>query len=89
MRPVTLDVGVADDIDPAPMCAITRVTNSQWRGWGNDPSVEITGNLTLNLRASRQGQGNERTYTIAVDCTDYAGNRTSTRLVVRVPHNHR
>ena len=88
MRDVTLDVRASDDVDPAPVCAITRVTNTQWRGWGDDPSVQITGNLTLSLRASRQGQGNERTYIITVRCADYAGNGTNTRLFVRVPHNH-
>jgi len=88
MRAVTVSVTAVDDVDPAPVCAITRVTNSQWRGSGQDPSVEITGALTLSLRASRQGPGNERIYRITVRCTDASNNHSRVRLVVRVPHGH-
>jgi probable HAF family extracellular repeat protein len=89
MRPVTVSVTAVDDIDPAPVCTIVRVTNSQAREWGSDPSVEITGDLTVSLRASRSGQGDERTYGITVRCADYSGNETNARVYVRVPHDHR
>ena len=50
------------------------------------PDVEITGDLSLNLRAERSGKGTGRVYTITVECSDASGN-TSTRSVdVTVPH---
>jgi len=85
MRDVTLDVTATDEIDPAPVCRIVGVTNSQWRSQNADPSVHITGNLTVSLRASRRGPGDERLYTITVLCEDASGNGTDTKLFVRVP----
>ena len=38
------------------------------------PDWEITGDLTLDLRAERSGSGTGREYTITVQCTDGTGN---------------
>ena len=89
MRPVTVGVSAADNLDPAPACTIASVANSEAPPSGVDPDVTITGAFTLSLRASRLGAGLGRTYTITVRCTDYSGNAATAQLLVRVPHDSR
>jgi hypothetical protein len=47
----------------------------------------ITGSLTMNLRASRSGNGNGRIYTITVQSTDSSGNFTTATTTVIVAHD--
>jgi probable HAF family extracellular repeat protein len=89
MVPVTLAVTAVDDIDTAPKCSVTGVIDSEGPETGANPSVEITGALTLNLQASRLGTGNGRTYTMAVRCADTSGNASTTAVTVTVPHDDR
>lgn len=57
-------------------------------GDGNtSPDWEITGPLTLKLRAERAGNGSGRIYYITVQSTDAAGNSTTGRTIVTVPHS--
>lgn len=49
------------------------------------PDWQIAGNLTVNLRAERAGNGSRRVYTISVGCTDASGN--SSTKTVPVPHD--
>lgn len=57
-------------------------------GPGNSPDWKITGNLTVDLRAERSGKGNDRVYTITVQCIDSSGNSSSKKTVtVTVPHD--
>jgi len=49
--------------------------------------IQITGALTVNLRAERSGTGNGRTYTITVEARDAAGNATIKTVAVVVPKN--
>lgn len=87
MVPVTITADVTDQAGAA-ACAITSVSS-------NEPpppdSVdwEVTGPLNVSLRASRDGSGAGRTYSIVVDCTDAAGNRTASAVPVFVPHDRR
>jgi probable HAF family extracellular repeat protein len=83
MVSVHANVAATDEYDVAPVCRITRVTNSQHPS-GPDPDVKVTGLLSVSLRASRAGRGNSRTYTIDVACTNYFGNVTTTHLFVPV-----
>ena len=46
---------------------------------------EITGNLTLLLRAERNGSGSGHTYTVTVEVTDSSGNASRRRVDVAVP----
>lgn len=89
MTPVTVAVSASDNCDTAPVCKITSVSSNEpknARGDGNTaPDWQITGNLTLNLRAERSGTGNGRIYTIAVTCTDTSGNLSSRNVTVTVP----
>jgi len=89
MAPVTVAVTASDICDTAPVCKITSVSsNEPENGLGDGdtaPDWQITGNLTLNLRAERSGTGNGRIYTIAVTCTDTSGNPSSRNVTVTVP----
>jgi hypothetical protein len=49
------------------------------------PDWEITGALTVNLRAERSGSGSGRVYTILVEAQDASGNTTRERVTVSVP----
>lgn len=89
MRPVRITVTATDDLDPAPACAIATVSNSEPPASGLDPDVQVTGSLTMSLRAWRLGFGPGRTYTVTVRCSDASGNAATAQLVVRVPHDSR
>jgi hypothetical protein len=65
-------------------CRITSVSSNQ----PSDDDWQITGMLSLNLRAERLGSG-ARTYTVNVRCTDAAGNASMGATTVIVPHDQR
>jgi hypothetical protein len=48
---------------------------------------QITGDLTVNLLADRNGNGTGRTYTITVQCKDTFGNASTKTVTVTVPHD--
>jgi hypothetical protein len=76
MTPVTVAATVSDNGDPSPVTKILSVTSTE-----SDPApsdVQITGNLTVNLRAERFSL--VRRYTILVECRD-ASNNASTKTV--------
>jgi hypothetical protein len=50
-----------------------------------EPVYEITGDLTLRLRAERNARGQTRTYSVVVRCSDAAGNAAETTVQVKVP----
>lgn len=90
MVPVTVTVSVFDNCD-APMCSIVSVTsNEPINGLGDGdtaPDWQITGGLTVNLRAERSGKGSGRIYTITIKCKDASGNTTTGTVTVNVPHD--
>jgi parallel beta-helix repeat protein len=83
---VTIGVTVADDSDPAPACQISGVT-------GNEPldasDSTLTGPLSLDLRADRNGRGAGRVYSITVTCTNTSLLSASQLVTVVVPHDQR
>jgi hypothetical protein len=89
--PVTLSVTAQDTCDPNPACTLTGIVSSEPAnsdGSGNtSPDFVITGSLSANLRAERDGPGSGRTYTLTVQCTDHSNNTSSTSTTVFVPHN--
>jgi hypothetical protein len=90
MVPVSLTVDVADNCDPMPRCQITSVTSSEPVTGdydGTTPDWEITGPLTVDLRAERLDTGPGRVYTLTVQCTDAAGNKSTKLAKVTVPHD--
>ena len=92
MVPVEINVSVFDAEDPAPLCTIASVSNSDDIydvGYDNTtPDWNITGNLTLSVRAERSGMGNGRVYAITVMCTDASGNGSTKTVTVSVPHDY-
>jgi hypothetical protein len=83
---VMIGVMVADDSDPAPACQISGVT-------GNEPleasDSTLTGPLSLDLRADRDGLGTGRIYSITVTCTNTSQLSASADVTVVVPHDQR
>ena len=51
------------------------------------PDWEITGPLSLLLRAERGALGGERTYTVTVECVDASGLPSRTSVTVIVPRS--
>lgn len=81
---VTVSVDVTDNIDASPLVRIYDVTSDEEID-GSDWNVK--GNLKVDLRAERDPQGDGRTYTIHVEAIDDAGNRSTKRVDVVVPHD--
>lgn len=88
MVAVSLTVSAADDCGNA-VCRLVGVSsNEPENGLGDGdtaPDGEITGPLTVNLRAERSGKGTGRQYTLTVQCTDEAGNSSQRTITVTVP----
>jgi hypothetical protein len=90
MANVTVTTSVSNSCSQPVNCQIESITSSEpVNGMGDGdtaPDWEITGNLTARLRAERSGDGDGRSYTLVVACTNTAG--TARRAsVVTVPHN--
>ena len=91
MVPVKVTVSATSPGNPTPVCQIRSVaSNEPVNGTGDGdtaPDWQITGALTVNLRAERAGNGTGRVYTITVQCMDKAGNRATKDATVTVPHD--
>jgi CSLREA domain-containing protein len=85
MVSVVVSVSVADVCDPNPTYRIVSVSNDE-TGLGD---AEITGPLSLSLRAERSSHGAGRTYRATVESTDSSGNTSLGTVVVIVPHDQR
>jgi len=77
---------VNDNSDPAPVCLITDVVSNEAAA---ETAWQITGLLTLDLRAQRFGMGTGRIYTITVTCTNSSQLSSSANATVSVPHDQR
>jgi hypothetical protein len=88
MTPVAVSVSASDRCDPAVRCRIESVaSNEPENGQGDgdtSPDWEITGALTLKLRAERSGKGDGRVYSIGLHCVDASGNGASRTIAVTV-----
>jgi probable HAF family extracellular repeat protein len=87
MVPVSVSVSAVDNLDPAPVCRIANVANSEGPTSGPDPDVQIVDAYSALLRSTRLGSGTGRIYTITVGCRDASGNTATTQLLVRVLHD--
>jgi hypothetical protein len=88
MVPVTLIANAVDDYDPSPVSRIIEVRSNEPQG-SFAPDWEITGPLTVNLRAERLGSARGRTYTIVVECKDASGNASTGFVEVEVPRDRK
>jgi len=86
MRAVTVSVDASDAGAGLTGCLVTSVSSNEG-GSVHEPDVELTGALTLNLRAEREGKGSGRIYTAMVSCSDAAGNTSTATVKVAVPHD--
>jgi hypothetical protein len=88
MAAVTVSVTASDAGDSAPAARIIGVTsNEPVNGTGDGdtgPDWNVTGPLTVDLRAERAGNGNGRIYTITVEVTDRSGNKSNASVQVTV-----
>lgn len=82
--PVTVSVVAADTCDAAPQSAIVEVTCNEAVLPGE---IQIAGDLTVSLAATRAPSGSGRVYTIKVECRDQAGNAAAGTVTVLVPKN--
>ena len=86
---VNIAAVVSDLVDPAPVTKIISVTSNEpidGPGDGHSsPDWQITGDLTLLVRAERSGEGTGRIYTITVESRDSFGNAALQTVTVSVP----
>jgi microsomal dipeptidase-like Zn-dependent dipeptidase len=85
MVTVNLSTVATDICDASPKCKILSVSSNEAVSPVGD--WQITGNLTLMLRADRDGNGSGRVYSITVQCTDASGNSSQKVVTVTVPHD--
>jgi hypothetical protein len=89
MVPIAIQVELVDLIDPKPTARIVSVSSNEPVDGAGDghtvPDWQITGDLTVNLRAERDGFGTGRIYTITIEGRDAAGNTTRQDVHVAVP----
>jgi hypothetical protein len=82
MVPVTVGIAKANEHWNL-TCKIIGVNSNEPVDKGD---VVLTGDLTLNLRATRLGVGVGRVYSITVRCTDPKGVYVDLTVTVTVPH---
>ena len=88
MVAITLAASASDAVGLSSLKIISATSSETDNGLGDGDTagdIEITGALTLNLRAERSGIGNGRVYTITVQARDAAGNATIKTVAVSVP----
>jgi len=89
MTSVTLSIAAVDRCDASPRCRIESVSSSEpvdgTADAATSPDWEITGELTLRLRAERSALGPGRTYAITARCSDARSNASTRILHVTVP----
>jgi len=82
LTPVVIHPAASDSAGCGLTCRVDSVTS-------NEPEADwqVTGDLTLSLRADRRSDGYGRMYSVGVQCADDAGNRVTQRATVTVPRN--
>ena len=85
MVPISIGVSASDICDSSPTTKIISVTSNEAGG----SQYQVTGNLTLDVQAERNGGGNGRVYTITVQALDSSGNATTKSVTVTVPKGNK
>jgi hypothetical protein len=83
--PVTVSALVTDNSDPAPVTKIVSITCNDVTAPGD---IQITGNLTAILAASKSSSGGTRIYTINIQAKDASGNTSTGAVTVSVPKSN-
>ena len=84
MVSVSINAATSGGCDSS-LCKIVSVSSNE--PIDADGDWVITGDLSLQLRAERLGQGTGRIYTITIRCTDGSGNQTTKGVTVTAPHD--
>ncbi len=90
MVPVQITATASDNVGVTALHIVAVTSNEDVNGTGdgNTPSDwEITGELTVNLRAERLGGGSGRVYSVVVEAIDSAGNQSLKTVTILVPKN--
>jgi len=88
MESITLAVDASDAVGIAGIRIISVSSSEPDNGLGDGDLAgdsQITGDLTVNLRAERSGKGSGRVYTILVEARDAGGNVSTSACTVSVP----
>ena len=86
MHEIRVSASASDAGSGGTSCRIDGVSSSEG-GNEHEPDVQLTGGMTVHLRAERNGNSTGRVYTIQVSCADAAGNRANGTTAVSVPHD--
>lgn len=90
MVPIGVTVAASDNCTAVTTHIVGVTSNEPVNGLGDgntDPDWVVTGPLTLFLRSERSGTGTGRIYTITVEASDVAGNKSTALTTVLVPHD--
>jgi hypothetical protein len=91
MADVTIAAAIREAVDPHPVTRIVSISSNEPENGTGDgdtaPDGEITGALSLKLRAERAGGGTGRVYMITVESRDRFGNTSTATVTVSVPHD--
>jgi hypothetical protein len=89
MVPVSVSVSISNECNAPATCRIISVnSNEPVEGTGDgdtSPDWIITGDLTVDLRAERSGQGDGRKYSVTIACTTTTGDSSTKNVSVTVP----
>jgi hypothetical protein len=88
MVAVTVSASATDLVGVASLKIVGVTSNEPDNGLGDGDTandIQVTGDLTVSLRAERSGKGTGRVYTITVEARDAAGNATTRTVAVTVP----
>ena len=88
MVPVTLEVSATDNWQVVSARIVGVTSNEPQNGAGDGNTAadwQITGDLSVELRAERSGKGPGRVYTITVEVSDWVGNTSEQSTTVTVP----
>lgn len=88
MVAISINALATDAVGVASLKIVSVTSSEPDNGLGDGDTandIQITGPLTVSLRAERSGKGNGRTYTITVEARDAAGNATTKTTTVFVP----
>jgi hypothetical protein len=88
MVTVRVQANASDNCGPVTSKIKSVRSNEAIRGLGKGdlaPDWNITGDLTVQLRAERGPKGNGRIYTVTVESADAAGNTSTSDVTVTVP----
>jgi len=79
-----------DETGPVQLRIVSVTSNEADEGDGDGHTTtdaEITGPMSVSLRAERSGSGTGRIYTITIEASDAAGNISTADVLVTVPKN--